>query len=89
MPPHDRPTLTEMPPVNDTTPPPAAEPPQPEFGEPEFFGTLPEPYAPTLAIPKGEAQMAFAAALDDVLRALEFLQATGFALARQLDLEAT
>lgn len=57
---HDRPTLDELPPGNDTEP-------------------------PLAVIPRGLAQIAVSAALDDLVRAFQLLEATAMAIARQLD----
>jgi hypothetical protein len=67
-----RPTLPDLSASNDTDRP----PPPPSFGQLEL---------PALVIPVGQAQHAFAAALDDLQRAFVLVEATGMALARQLD----
>jgi hypothetical protein len=40
---------------------------------------------PPLVIPAGQAQAAFSAALDDLVRAFVLVEATGMALARLVD----
>jgi hypothetical protein len=67
--------LSALPPVNDTDRPPVEH-----FGVPSAFLEL--------AIPAGEAQRAFAAALDDLQRALNLVEATGMAACRALDAQA-
>ena len=74
-PPHERPTLPELASANDTDPPP-----------PPSFGAVSMPdEVSSLAIPAGQAQSAFAAALDDLQRAFNMVEATGMAAARALD----
>lgn len=56
--------------------------------EPPESGTLPAPppsYGDVPPIPKGEAQAAFSAALDDLSRAYLLVEALGMAACRALD----
>jgi hypothetical protein len=76
-PPHERPTLPELASANDTDRPPSAG-----FGVPDAIAQL-------TPIPAGEAQHAFAAALDDLQRAFALVEAVGMAAARALDAQAT
>ena len=61
---------------------------------PESGDTLPPPapendVEPMLAIPAGQAQIAFGAALNDLVRAFVLVEATGMALARLVDSQVT
>ena len=61
-------------PTGDTIPPSAANDTEPP---------------PALVIPAGQAQVAFSAALDDLVRAFILVEATGMALARLVDSQVT
>jgi hypothetical protein len=79
--PDDRDTLDPEA-ANDTEPP----PPPPSFSF--FVGTpvpAPESSRPPPFIPAGHAAAAFNAALDDLTRAFQLVEATGMAAARALD----
>jgi hypothetical protein len=82
LPPAERPTLPELSASNDTDPPPA-------FGEVDLPAPAPPSSRPPLAIRAGQAQHVLSAALDDLARAFQLVEATSMALARQLDAQAT
>lgn len=81
IPPAERPTLPELSASDDTE--------RPGFGEVDLPAPAPPSSRPPLAIRAGHAQHVLSAALDDLARAFQLVEATSMALARQLDAQAT